>query len=171
MPDREFLEQIVAEYESGLLRYAWRLLNNRHEAQDAVQNAFLKLFKAMRKGKPPGAGVKCWLYRVVHNEALDIMRKETRLRNLHTKYSEHVEVEQPEQNSLDVDMDEKYKMVLDQVNLLDDKTRQVLLLRLEEGLSYKEIARVTGRTTGNVGCILHNAVKTISDNLQSLGIT
>ena len=50
-------------------------------------------------------------------------------------------------------------MVLEHVRKLDAGQQQILLLRLEQGLSYREISEVTGRSEGNVGNILHHAVK------------
>jgi DNA-directed RNA polymerase specialized sigma24 family protein len=45
-----------------------------------------------------------------------------------------------------------------------------VILRLQEGLSYQEIAGITGRTEGNVGCILHHAVKKIAAGLKKSGV-
>ena len=56
-------------------------------------------------------------------------------------------------------------MVLTELRRLHEREQQVVLLRLQEGLSYKEIAEVTGRTEGNVGNILHHAVKKLSKRL------
>jgi RNA polymerase sigma factor (sigma-70 family) len=56
------------------------------------------------------------------------------------------------------------------VDTLSPVERQVLLLRLEEGLSYKEIAAVTERSVGNVGKVLHHAVKKLSEKAKEAGL-
>ena len=64
--------------------------------------------------------------------------------------------------------EEKRALVLEHVSELKPNEQQVLLLRLEEGLSYKEIGQITGRTVGNVGKVLHHAVKKLSLRMQAL---
>jgi RNA polymerase sigma-70 factor (ECF subfamily) len=51
------------------------------------------------------------------------------------------------------------EVVMGAVGRLPEAERQVVLLRLQEGLSYQEISRITGRSEGNVGCLLHHAVR------------
>ena len=57
-------------------------------------------------------------------------------------------------------------MVLKHVRKLDPGQQQVLLLRLEQGLSCGEISDVTGRSEGVVGNLLHHAVKDLADPLK-----
>lgn len=58
------------------------------------------------------------------------------------------------------------EQVLAAVRKLDLTEQQVVLLRLQEGLSYQEIGGITGRSEGNVGCILHHAVKKLGRWVQ-----
>ena len=67
------MEAIVAEHETALLRYATRLVNSPTAAQDVVQNVFVKLFRGWDRGTRPSAKLKGWLYRVTHNEAVDLI--------------------------------------------------------------------------------------------------
>ncbi|MFN2351679.1 MAG: sigma-70 family RNA polymerase sigma factor, partial [Kiritimatiellia bacterium] len=60
--------------------------------------------------------------------------------------------------------------VLECLRHLSVPEQQIMVLRLQEGLSYREISRITGRTEGNVGCILHHAVKKVSTKLKKAGI-
>jgi len=62
---------------------------------------------------------------------------------------------------------DQMNLVLANLRKLDLAERQVVLLRLQEGLSYKEISRITGRTEGNVGCLLHHAVKKLSQCVKT----
>jgi RNA polymerase sigma factor (sigma-70 family) len=167
--DRESLMQaIVAEHESALLRYATRLLNNRTMAEDVVQNAFIKLMRVWEDGVRPSEHLKAWLYRVTHNEAVDHIRRESRLQMLSARQAE----EQPEacSDGVHCGSDERRQLVLSHMRRLDPREQQVLLLRLEEGLSYKDIGRITGRTEGNVGNILHHAVKKLSQSIKKAGV-
>jgi RNA polymerase sigma factor (sigma-70 family) len=163
------MEAIVTEHETGLLRYAARLLNNRAAAEDVVQNVFIKLLRVWEEGMRPSEHLKAWLYRVTHNEAVDHIRRESRLQLLHARHAAELEDACPD--GVNCGEDEKRQLVMRLVRKLDAREQQVLLLRLEEGLSYKEIAAITGRTIGNVGNLLHHAVKKLSVSLKQAGVT
>jgi RNA polymerase sigma-70 factor (ECF subfamily) len=154
------METIVAQHETALLRYAGRIVNDSTAAQDVVQNVFIKLFRNWN-GQAPAENLKGWLYRVTHNEAVDHVRRESRLRVLHTRHGEESDVIAPPAPPVR-EQKERTLAVLRHLGQLPPDAQQVVLLRLQEGLSYKEIARVTGRSVGNVGNILHRAVKKLA---------
>jgi len=160
------MEAVMAQYETALLRYATRIVRDAHLAQDVVQNAFIKLYANWKDNTRPDERLKTWLYRVTHNEAIDLIRRESRLQILHKAHSEEQDACTDGVNCPRTET-ERFALVMDHVGKLDPTERQVLLLRLEEGLSYGEIAAVTGRSVGNIGCILHNAVKTLSKHLRT----
>jgi RNA polymerase sigma factor (sigma-70 family) len=162
----EVMEAIVSQHETALLRYAARLVNNPTSAQDVVQNVFIKLFKKWDGVSQPSAKLKSWLFRVTHNEAVDLIRRESRLRVLHEKHAEEQTLACPDGIHCDPTPEEKKTMVLRQLKQLHPREQQIVLLRLEQGLSYREIADITGRSEGNVGNILHHAVHKLSTVLK-----
>ena len=163
------MEAIVAQFETPLLRYAARIAGSASYAEDVVQNAFVKLFRNWKKGTRPTARLKAWLYRVVHNEAVDLVRRESRLSLLHARHAEQNAAECPDGRNCPDHVPDRLQAVLQCIQKLPQLERQVLLLRVEEGLSYREIGDMTGRTEGNIGCILHNAVKKLAAKAKVLG--
>ena len=162
------MEAIVAEHETALLRYATRIVNNPVTAQDVVQNVFVKLFQNWREGTHPSDKLKGWLYRVTHNEAVDQVRRESRLHVLHEKQAaEDVPGDCQDGVTCGSTEDERRQMVLAHLKKLHPREQQVVLLRLEEGLSYTEISRITGRSEGNVGNILHHAVRRLARSMKT----
>jgi RNA polymerase sigma factor (sigma-70 family) len=168
------LEAVLAEHQGGLLRYATRILNNDTSAQDVVQNVFIKLCRHWGRDVHPSGKLKSWLYRVTHNEAVDYIRRESRRRDLHDKHEvERVSVAStacPDGRSCPMGADEQHELVLRFLGKLHPREQQIVLLRLEEGLSYREISDVTGRSEGNVGNILHHAVRKLSEHLKRAGM-
>jgi len=160
------LKEIMAEHETALLRYATRILNDADTAQDVVQNTFIKMLNGWVNGAKPTPQLKGWLYRVTHNNAIDHIRKESRLRVLHEKQAEQQEVEDAAKQQCPFEREEAMNLALEHLRKLKPEEQQVVLLRLQEGLSYREIADVTKRSKGNVGCILHHAVKKLSKSLK-----
>jgi RNA polymerase sigma factor (sigma-70 family) len=162
------MEAIVAEHETALLRYAARIVNSPVAAQDVVQTVFIKLFSAWKQGTRPSAGLKSWLYRVTHNQAVDHVRSESRLKALHKRQAEEATNDCPDGVHCPAATDDRKQMVLDHLRKLHPREQQVVLLRLQEGLSYKEIGEVTGRTQGNVGSILHHAVQKLAKSVGKI---
>jgi RNA polymerase sigma factor (sigma-70 family) len=156
------METVIDAYQAPLLRYAARLLNNATLAQDVVQNALIKLFRQWQPGQQPGAHLRNWLYRVVHNEAVDVIRAEERRKRLHGEHAVALDLVETGGSQTDPPPDEREALVLRCLGVLDPAQRQVVLLRLQQGMSYEEIATVTGLSSGYVGNLLHFAVKRLA---------
>lgn len=160
----------MAEYEGMLLRYAARLLNDASAAEDVVQEAFLRLYRRWTPALPNDGRLRQWLFRTTHNAAIDHLRAEQRRRRLHEQALRESPAEVPAAVPAQLDEAERKEWVLRHVAELDPSEREVLILRLQEGLSYEEIARITGRRVGTVGCLLHNAVHTLAERLRREGV-
>jgi len=163
------MAEIVAEHETALLRYATRLVKDGAAAQDVVQDAFIKLFQRWSGGEADPGHLKSWMYRVVHNGAVDYVRRESQLRLLHERTGNEAPDPLREGTADPMTFEERKRMVLGLLDRLHPRARQVVLLRLEQGLSYEEIARATGRGSGNVGNILHHAVRKLTEALKRAG--
>ena len=156
------IEAVMATYEQPLLRYAATLLPNPHAAQDAVQQTFIRLcsFGFPLPFDPPA--LRAWLYRTTAHAAIDLLRAEKRRAALHEKVAR----ERPPLGasvSPDSDPDDpRLTRLRSALDRLSEPERQVVLLRLQQDLSYKEIAAVVGRPIGSVGRLLHEAVQKLT---------
>jgi RNA polymerase sigma-70 factor, ECF subfamily len=146
--DRAAFEAIVRSTEKPLLRAAARVLGNREEALDVLQDAYLRAFDALLDGSFDGrARVSSWLYRVVMNAALDALRARRRRPTLPMPDSER-ETRGTEGNGAEarVALAELAKML----DLLPEEQRAALVLRELEGLSNAEVAEVLETTEGAI---------------------
>ena len=162
------LEGAMKEYQSVLLRYASRVLNNEDAAQDVVQEAFIRLHGNWEKITERGVPLRGWLFRTTHNAAVDYIRKESRRRRLHQRQSN--ETDPRDYASDQHDRDERHELVFRHLHVLKPKERSVLVLRLQEQMSYKEIATVLKRSEGYVGTLVHAATKKLSRSLKQAGV-
>jgi RNA polymerase sigma-70 factor (ECF subfamily) len=169
-PDGKSLEGIMSEYQAALLRYATRVLNNAEAAQDVVQEAFIRLHENWDKVTKRRVPVKGWLFRTTHNAAVDYIRKESRLRTLHEKQSSENDCIVADGEEERREREERYALVLQHLDALRPKEREVLVLRLQEEMSYKEIAAVIRRSEGYVGSLIHSATKKLSQSLRQTGV-
>ena len=164
-------EKMVIEFEAPLLRYASRLLNQSRSAEDVVQMAFLKLHKAWQNGTLDQARVSSWLYRVTHNAAIDYLRKESRRGLLHRRHREEFQLtRQTTYNGSGPEVSDAAARAAEQLKRLSPKERQVVILKVYEEMSYKEISAITGHSEGNVGYILHHALKKMASGLKEANV-
>jgi len=158
------LNAVIRAYQGPLLRYAARILNNVTLAQDAVQNTWIKLARRVPPVQEPSDEVRNWLFRVAHNESVDLIRDEERKRRLHEKFSQ--ENDCGGGLGVDTGTDEREELVLSCLHVLTPLQRQVILLRLQQGLSYEAIADIVGEKSGYVGNLLHHAVKALATEVK-----
>lgn len=161
-PRQAWLRRAVERYETPLLGYALRLLNGHQEAaQDAVQETFLRLCRAPSKRLE--GRLAPWLFAVCRNRVIDMKRREQH-------YTSNPEVPLadpspgPEQLVQEIDEVARLQRL---VSGLPDRQRELLHLRLQVGLSYREIAEVTGLSVTNVGYHLHAAVRSLREHLAA----
>jgi RNA polymerase sigma factor (sigma-70 family) len=163
------LEAVMEQYQSALLRYATRVLNSHDAAQDVVQEAFIRLHAHWDSVSARSPEMKSWLFRTTHNAAVDHIRKESRRRLLHDRQSKQGFVFMPSAEERG-QTEERQNLVMEHLNTLKPKEREVLVLRLQEGMSYKEIAGVLQRSEGYVGTLLHTATKKLTQSLRQAGV-
>lgn len=133
----EYIEQLVKTHSDSMLRAAYALLKNRDDAEDAVQEAFMKLME-----KDPhftdSEHAKAWLLRVTINLSKNMLKAQSR------------------KNKSEIENEASYTQkesdgVLDCVMKLEENYRAVIHLYYYEGYSIKEIASILGLPSATVG--------------------
>ncbi len=150
-----FLERTFAEQRAPLTRYATRLLGDPERARDVVQDAFVK-FMAQPADAINGHAVE-WLFTVCRNRAMDVLRKEHRMKRFEEGQVERVTTAEPRPGSA-LEQAETQAVVLRLINRLPPNQQEVVRLKFQNGFSYKEISRITTLSVSNVGFLIHTAV-------------
>ncbi len=163
-------ESVVAQYEGALLRYTARFLNDSAAAEDVVQEVFIRLYHRWTPALPNDGRLRQWLYRTAHNAAVDHIRAEQRRRRLHDEAALERETVAPASVQAEMEASDRRRVVIERLGDLEPSEREVLILRLQEGLSYDEIARITGRRLGTVGCLIHTATRKLTASLRRDGV-
>ena len=159
-------ECVVATYEAPLLRYAGCLVRNLDVAQDIVQDSFVRLFKKWTDELEPSPRLSSWLYRVVHNRAVDYVRKESRRHALHMRHAEQADGFAMPNRGEGFRISAAAESAVTALHRLSSREQQVVVLKVYEEKSYKEIGAITGLSTGNVGYILHHAMRKMAADLR-----
>lgn len=158
--DRQAFEELFNHYRDDVFRFAYLVVRDLALTQDVTQEAFLKVFRSIDKFQFRSS-FKSWLYRVVVNEAITLMRRRRLKEELApmpegTLNSSDLPVRdwQPEEAALDSEM----KWVLrSAIHQLDPLHRSVVILKYYEDLSDSEIAHVLKCPPGTVKSRLHRA--------------
>jgi RNA polymerase sigma-70 factor (ECF subfamily) len=161
MHDPDWIHAALERHERGLIRFAARLTGDVETARELTQELFLRLCEAERSAVEPK--LAAWLYAACRNAALDHGRKSARRGRVELRAME----EHPDGTSpLEVveTRDESVR-VREELARLPENQREALHLRVASGLSYREIAQVTGDTLGNVSWLIHAGLKTLRGRL------
>jgi RNA polymerase sigma factor (sigma-70 family) len=167
---RMTIEELFAALESPLLSYALRYTGEVGLSEDVVQEAFMKLHVEFDQVRLP----QRWLYRTVRNLALNQRRQSGRTISLNAPDEEKDPIAESADPSSFPDEQiirlESIGLVRLGLETLDERSRELVRLKFNDELSYKEIAARTGLTVSHVGFILHHALKTIATELAKTGV-
>ncbi len=156
MTKPEWIETALARYERPLLRHARRITRDDELARDVVQDTFLRLCKQdperLREGLPR------WLFTVCRNRALDVAKRSGRTGSLAEGQFEALESDEPTPAQA-LEEQENRQDVKALLSALPERQQQVLRLKFQDELSYREIGEIAGVSVGNVGYLIHTALR------------
>lgn len=161
LPQDQWVQSAVLQYEAPLTVYAARILGDSEVARDVVQETFLRLCRQDRD--EVGPHLLEWLYLVCRNRALDLLRRQKTRAAATLEPSVACRIAAPSKLIEERDLAARIISMLDE---LPGNQRTVIRLKFQKGMSYKEIARETGLSVSNVGFLIHTAIKTLRRALE-----
>jgi RNA polymerase sigma factor (sigma-70 family) len=153
--DERAFAAIFRRYHQSLYRFCLAIVGNPEDAQDALQNTMIKVMRAL-PGEERAIALKPWLYRIAHNESIDLLRRRRETRELDSEQAA------PGYGlAEDVVTRERLRRLLVDLRELPERQREVLVMREMGGLGFEEIG-VALETSGAV------ARQTLYEARQSL---
>jgi RNA polymerase sigma-70 factor (ECF subfamily) len=141
--DVEAFEDLLARTEGRVLALAWRILGDRHLAEDAAQETYLRVFRSLNSFRL-GERFEAWMVRIAVNVCFDLARK----RGPAPALMESLEVLEGDAAPMGAEeavlLDQRRALVRQAVAALPPAERAALVLRDLEGLSTEEAARILG---------------------------
>ncbi|REJ67943.1 MAG: sigma-70 family RNA polymerase sigma factor [Planctomycetota bacterium] len=153
----------VRRHESSLLRYAARITGDLERARDVVQDTFLKLCRedlAQLDGH-----LTQWLYTVCRRGAIDVCRKEQRMSTISQEQAAGVASREASQAEAAENRDTAARVAVILAELSENQ-QEVIRLKFQHGLSYREISAVTELSVSNVGYLIHTALGKVRQRLR-----
>lgn len=150
--DKELYVQIIRRYQDKLLRYASYLTGDEHNASDIVQDAFIKAYINLN-GFDIKKKFSSWIYRIVHNEAMNLLGKNRQQVSIHegVDFDSGINLED---EFIKKELKEHARFCLGQMPLIYSEP---LTLYFLEERSYEEISDILRISVGTVGTRINRA--------------
>nr|MDQ3726195.1 RNA polymerase sigma factor [Actinomycetota bacterium] len=156
--DERAFAAIFRRYHQPLYRFCLAIVGNPEDAQDALQNTMIKVMRAL-----PGEGrkieLKPWLYRIAHNESIDLLRRR--------RETSELDVEQVAPGyglAEDAATRERLRQLLADLKALPERQREVLVMREMGGLDFEEI----GTALDTSGAVARQALYEARQSLRQM---
>lgn len=171
--DTRSFNQLVSQYQDMVYSVAYRILGDAEAAADASQDTFLSAYQAV--GRFKGGSFKAWLLRIATNACYDQLRVHKRrpsssLEAIYTDSDPSSHFidgrETPEEHAL---RSELGKVIQQGIETLPPDQRATLVLSDVQGMSYAEIAEITGASIGTVKSRLSRGRERLRDRLLEQG--
>ncbi|MCI0423660.1 MAG: sigma-70 family RNA polymerase sigma factor [Acidobacteria bacterium] len=152
---------LLDRLQGPLIRYAVQITGDLERARDVVQDTFLQLCSENLVSL--NGHLEPWLFTVCRNRALDVRRKEDRMNPLSEANAE------PDGHDPDpfasLEQVQRLASVLSILATLPENQQEVIRLKFQNELSYKEISHITGLSVTNVGFLIHAGLKKIRQSM------
>lgn len=172
--EEEAFSQIVRRWERKVYSLAWRMMGNREDAQDVVQETFLSVFKSLRGLRDPGS-FSTWLYRITLNHCRARYKIRAVDLSLNEPISDRIGGEEgPPSGAIEArrapDALETYDLIRKSLAGLSEDHRTAIILKEYLGLNLEELASVMDCPLSTAKSRLYHGLRGVQRNLKRMGI-
>src|SRR4029077_16131421 len=143
--DMTAFDELMIRYERQVYRVCYRFVENRDDAMDLAQEVFIKAFEHLATFRRESS-LKTWLYRIAMNHCINHVKKHSQEFVEVTEYTGSIRASAQTQLK-DQEQREHFRRMVKQ---LPPKQKAILELRINEQLSYEEIANISGRSISTI---------------------
>ncbi len=169
--DSELFAEIVGRYQQKLYRYLRYLTNRPSEAEDILQDVFIKAYRNLL-GFNTKKKFSSWIYRIAHNEGVNFIKKLNRRKEISLQGSGKIDsIPDGKNNSLLDNQERKeiQKKVKECLDELETRYREPLILYYLEDKNYREISDILRTSTNSVGTLIFRGKRILKAICQKKG--
>lgn len=159
--EKNAYEELYQKYSSLVYQIAFSILKNKENAEDVMQNVFIKIAN-LSEEKLPSKYEASWLYAVTKNEAISYIRKNKETMSIED-YAEKVKEDEIEE----VMQKDSYEKM---ISSLEQKEKQIISLKVDIGLSFKEIASLLNMPIGTIQWKYYKSLHTLKLLIGNLSL-
>jgi len=165
--DQQIFHQAIDELQVKLIRYAKKFVGDEEVAKEMVQETFLRLWK-----EPPRKVAKHitpWLFFVCRNLCIERQRKVARMNPQSVQTWQLVDERSLENNPFEqVATKNRFAHAQKLIEKLPKKQQEVIILKFQNGFSYKQIALITGMSVTHVGKTIHDIMSGLRQEMSKM---
>ena len=165
--DMAGLHVLYEMHRTKVYNLSWRMLGTPQDAEDALQEIFLKVFDRVKNYRGDSA-FSTWLYRMTTNHCLDLLRRRKILTFLGFENAPEAEEKKDSEKAVNLGLS---PLVAKALGKLPPKQKACLLMREMQELSYEDIASSLGLSLGSVKSNIHRAKAFLKETLEKEGIS
>ena len=159
--DRNAFRQIVENTQGMVYQVAYRFLRGQHDAEDAVQEVYVRLWKNLSKYNSH-IKLTTWLYRITSNYCLDVIKSASYRQQSKQADTDGLQLEDPRLADKRLDQREMNELILSAADRLTPVQKAVFILRDLEGLSVEEVCENLSMKSDTLKSNLYHARKKMS---------
>lgn len=161
--ERQLYAQLVDKYKSYAYAIALKIIENKPEAEEAAQDAFIKAFHYL-KGFNRQARFSTWLYRIVFNTAITYKRKNKQ----QFQDIENTQLEYHERADTQTEKDDQQVFLTQAMNKLNEADRLAIQLYYMKELPLEEVAEMMNQNVNTIKVRVHRARQRLADELKRI---
>lgn len=154
-------ETLIKRHGRSVYRFLYSMLNNVQDSEDLCQVTFTKAFAALPTYQDKNQ-FRSWLFRIAKNEALGLLRK----RKSRPQITREITEADIETTPSTIQSRDSVAVISQAIDQLPPEERQVMILRMQEELSFREIAELTDTPLGTILSRMHEARKKLRLTLK-----
>lgn len=158
--------EVIDRYSQPLYWQIRRMVNNHEDANDLLQNTFLKAWSSIDAFRGD-ARLSTWLHKIAINESLTFLEKERKRLNLSID-DEEARIIHAIEADTDIDGDELRRELRKAIASLPEKQRLVFNMRYYDDMPYEKMSEILGTSNGALKASYHHAVKKIEQYFSDL---
>ena len=155
---------LVQEHQQNLYWQIRKILLNHEDADDVLQNVFIKIFKGLPKFKGESK-LSTWMFRIAYNESMTFLKRKSKIVNINSAEMQEYLVQQ-----LEADVyftgDDIQMQLQKALARLPDRQREIFNMRYYDEIKFKDIARILELSEGAVKSSYHIAAKKVEAYLK-----
>lgn len=160
----EAFEKLIKDFQRPLYSHIRSMVLNHDDANDVLQNVFIKVFRGLSKFKGESK-LFSWVYRIATNESITFINQKAKKKNISNQEYAQREIDNLEADTY-FDTDEIQLKLQKAMVLLPEKQQLVFKMRYFQDLKYEEISSILGTSVGALKASYHHASKKIEEYMN-----
>jgi len=172
LKNQEYYLCLMKRYEDKLFNYISKISNiSKEEAEDILQEVFIKVYQNLND-YDSNSKFSSWIYRIAHNATISAFRKkDVRPQSVPWDNEELINIMKSTSNiEKDIIQQSTYKQILNIIDSLPFKYKEVLILKFVENKDYREISDILHKPMGTIATLINRAKKSLNQELDKEGI-